>query len=131
MEIADYVLNMPYPDVGGVAGLALGKGPATTGGTTPADADMFLTQLVTGGSAPNFAFNYGFGNTNLSYMELGTSGTDNTALKKQGSGYETKTFNVAADKYHWETNLRGIRFSTDESDLWGFRNTVARFSSAE
>jgi hypothetical protein len=61
---------------------------------------------------------------------LGASG-GSTALIKAGTGYETKTFNVDATSYYWQTNLRGIKFSTDEADEWGFRNTVARFSSAE
>lgn len=36
---------------------------------------------------------------------------------------------MPSDTYYWETDIKGIRFSTDAADEWGFKNAKARFSS--
>lgn len=86
--VSDSVTNKVYTDVGGFVGLAPAKGPKVDGGSTPNTADIFLDQIVADGADASFAFNYGFGDSNVSYMDLGVETTD-TSLFKSGSGYET------------------------------------------
>ena len=132
MMVSDSVTNKVYTDVGGFVGLAPGQGPLVDGGTTPSAADIFLNQIVaddgTNVTVEKFAFNYGFGSGNTSYMDIGVETTDTSKLKS-GSGYETKTFAVPSDTYYWETDIKGIRFSTDIADEWGFKAAKAIFSS--
>ena len=129
---SDTVTNNPYTAVGGFAGLALGKG-ADDAGVTPTDTEMILYQIsnAPGTADPEFVFNYGQ-NGNDSFLDLGTGTFDSTKIKTVTTlGVNNISLGVKPNNYYWELKLKGVRFSTNIEDEWGFVDTTARISTSE
>ena len=63
-------------------------------------------------------------------MDFGVESSDTTTWKKATG--TRKTFYIDPSKQYWETELRGMKFSTDTSDEWGFTTTIpARFATGQ